>query len=422
MKKHAFIASTLASATCTLLGASNVLAAMNSDSLWEFDSAFLIYSEPDRVSALEPTVSAKRETTNGGSLFFKGVIDSLTGTSANGAVPTDRAKAFTRPSGDGNYTINTGGTPLDDTYHDTRLAISSDWETPLSQTMRLALGGNISNEFDYMSASASARLLKDFNQKNTTLSVGLAHAEDTIEPEGGIPEALGLVSEAEFDNRANDDDNSVTDLLFGVTQIIDQNSFFQVNYGLTDSNGYHTDPYKLVSLVDGNGRPFGDNSDIPSVIYENRPEDRARHSLFGRYKRKLDSGDMLDLSYRYSTDDWEIDTHTVDIKYRFDLTGNRYIQPHFRFYTQSEAEFYRPFLLQGEGLPEFASADYRLADMDTFTIGAEYGWGNKNNPWRVSLEYYLQEPTEPGNKFGELENQELLPSVDAILLRVNKRF
>ena len=78
--------------------------------------------------------------------------------------------------------------------------------------------------------------------------------------------------------------------------------------------------------------------------------------------------------------------------------------------------------LAGEFKPEFVVLDYRLPDMSAFTVGLEYGWGKPASPWRVGVEYYQQNPREPGNKFGELANQTLAPSVNAIMLRFNKTF
>lgn len=422
MKKQKAIALPLAFAASTLLGHALPVQAQEATPGWEFDSALLIYNEPGRVSAVEPVVSAKRTTQAGSILTLKGAIDVLTGASGTGAVPTDRAQTFTRPSGNDTYTIAPGETPLDDTFKDTRLAINADWEAAISRTLRYGLGLNFSTEYDYRSIGVSGRFLKDFNQKNTTVSIGMSQAQDSIEPVGGVPEALQLQSAANYNTRQSGDDKSVTDVLIGVTQIIDQKSFFQINYGLTSSSGYHNDPYKLISIVNSEGRPFAGGGNVPSVVYENRPDSRTRHSVYGRYRRLLNTGNILDLSYRFANDDWGITSHTIDSKYRFVLNKRRYLQFRFRYYLQGEADFYTPFAREGESLGEFASADYRLAQMNAFTLGVEYGFGKPSREWRVGLEYYLQQPKEPGNKFGELNNQELAPAVSAIMFRVNKSF
>lgn len=414
------IALPLACAAGALLGHAPAVA-QTSEPGWSLDSALLFYSETDRVSAIEPVVSLTRRTEAGNAFTLKGVVDVLTGASATGAVSTDTAQTFTRPSGNGSYTIAPGATPLDDTFHDTRGAISADWEAGISRTLRYGLGANLSSEFDYQSVGISGRLMQDFNQKNTTLSVGLAQAQDTIKPVGGVPEALRTASLADYDRREGSDSKSVTDLLIGITQIVDSRSFVQFNYGLTASSGYHTDPYKVVSVVGADGRPVAGGG-ASSVFYEKRPDSRNRHSLFGRYRRLLESGNIVETSYRFTTDDWGILTHTLDTRYRIVFDDAHYVQARFRYYTQGAADFYRPFVRDGATTGDFASADYRLADMNAFTVGLEYRFGSRDRPWRVALEYYLQQAKEPGDKFGELANQELAPPVSAIMFRINKSF
>ena len=92
--------------------------------------------------------------------------------------------------------------------------------------------------------------------------------------------------------------------------------------------------------------------------------------------------------------------------------------------TRATPTFYTPFFVSGSepaagNRAAEASADYRLAEMTSFTIGLELGKDNVERPWSVSLEYYLQSVSEPGGKFGELRNQELGEDVSALYLRFN---
>ncbi len=422
--RHRRIGTALACAAAGLLGSGcSMLERVTPGPEWKTDAAVLVYSEPDRVSVLEAAVSATRETDAGSRFSLKGVFDSLTGASATGAVPSTRPQTFTRPSGNGSYTVKPGEVPLDDTFKDTRLAVSADWEADIRRGLRYGLGLNVSNEYDYRSIGLSGRLLKDLNDRNTTLSAALSVASDNIRPVGGLPTGLVRMNGDDRGSRPGSDTKSVIDLLLGATQIIDDRSFFQLNYGLTRSSGYHTDPYKYVSLVDANGEPFDALGGVPSVIHEQRPESRTRHAFFGRYKRRLRSEAIVDLSYRFTIDDWGIDTHTIEGKYRFALGGNNnYLQPRLRLYRQGAADFYRGFLRQGETLPSTVSADYRLAAMTTITVGLEYGWGSVASPWRIALDYYSQRPSEPDGKFGQLLTQRLAPNVNAVMFRLNKTF
>lgn len=394
---------------------------------WKYDAAALAYAESGgRVKGFKGAMSADRTTDTGAKLGYKLSIDTLTGASATGAVSTDRPQTFTTASGNGRYTVTPGATPLDGEFRDTRISGSADWEAALGdaqRNLRYGLGVNASREYDYVSFAVSGRLLKDLNNKNTTLSAAVSVGNDRLNPVGGVPTALARASDAERAGRANTDSKSVLDVLLGATQIIDARSFFQANYGLTRSSGYHTDPYKFVSLVDADGRPFDSASDVASVLHEKRPDSRTSHALFARYRgMSASSPNITDVSYRFTSDDWGIKTHAIEGRYRFALGESSYLQPRLRLYSQSAADFYTGFLRQGEALPQYASADYRLADMRSYTVGVEYGFGAQAKPWRISLDYYSQRPKEPGGKFGVLQSQQLSPAVNAVLLRLNKTF
>ncbi len=161
LKKPVSIRGALATATCTLLGTgTNTALAEEAAPSWEFDSAILYYSEVDRVTAIEPVISAKKEYADDKFLSLRFVFDSLTGASANGAVAADELQTFTTPSGNGTYTANTNETPLDPSFHDSRFALSGEWELPLTNSLKGVFGANFSTEYDYTSAAVSATLFK----------------------------------------------------------------------------------------------------------------------------------------------------------------------------------------------------------------------------------------------------------------------
>lgn len=430
VNKPANITTALAAATCALLGAPLAHAA-EGDELWKFDTALMYYGETDRVTALEAVIAASKDF--GDEHIFSGkiTIDGLTGASATGAVAQPQAQTFTRPSGNGNYITPAGETPLDDTFHDTRVQLTGQWTQPIAENMRASGGLNFSNEYDYMSIALNGSLAYDLNQKNTTLSLGMSYAFDTIKPEGGIPLALASVvlnpdpaqenntefEEAYANTRLTDSDNKDTvDLMLGLTQVINRRMLMQFNYGLSVVDGYTTDPFKYLSVVNEQGL-------TQDLRYESRPDSRTRNSFYWQTKYALDFG-AADVSYRFATDDWKIDSHTIDSRLRINLTDTTYIQPHFRYYQQSAAEFYRPFLMEGDALPEFASADYRLGEMSAYTVGLKYGMQLANgDELAFRLEYYQQTPKNAGfNEPGALQDIDLYPSLKAVIAQVSYRF
>ncbi|KXI30345.1 DUF3570 domain-containing protein [Paraglaciecola hydrolytica] len=424
------ISAVLATATCALLGVTAAQAEENTE-LWKFDTALMYYGETDRVTAVEGVIAATKDF--GDEHIFSGklTIDGLTGASATGAVAQPTAQTFTRPSGNGNYEIAAGETPLDDTFHDTRLQLNAQWTQPIAQDLRASGGLQFSNEYDYLSFALNGSLAYDLNQKNTTLSLGLSYALDTIKPEGGIPLALATVAfnpnpeqedSTEFEDnynstRATDSDSKNTlDVMLGLTQVINRRLLMQFNYGLSTVDGYTNDPFKYLSVVDEQGL-------TQSLVYENRPDTRTRHSFYWQTKYAMDFG-VADISYRFATDDWKIDSHTIDSRLRINLSDTTYIQPHFRYYQQAAAEFFQPFMQEGETLPEFASADYRLGEMTAYTLGLKYGMELDNgDELSFRLEYYQQSPKNAGfDEPGVLQDMELYPTVKAVIAQVSYRF
>ena len=409
----------LSAATCSLLGTSMAQA----DNNWDVDTAVLLYSEKDRVSAFEPVISMKKDLNDTDTLGMKLTLDALTGASATGAVPSTQPQTFTRPSGNGQYTADANELPLDDTFHDGRGQFSMNLDQAIDSNNRRNLGFSVSKEYDFFSLSGNASWTHEMNQKNTSLTAGLNLEMDLIEPVGGAPLALSA-HDINTDTLRDGDskDRNVIDLLFGVTQIIDRSSLFQVNLSYSMADGYLNDPYKLVSIVD---TTIGPNLGEPTgQIYESRPDSRNKTSLFGKYKKNLANDDIVTASLRLMTDDWGVDSQTLDLTYRWQLDNGYYLQPHLRHYQQSAADFYRYFLLDSEALPENVSADYRLGEMTAQTIGLKFGKSDRyGNDWSVRVEQYVQSgDSHPDEAIGQLQNQDLYPDVEATIIQVNYSF
>ncbi|WP_303904690.1 DUF3570 domain-containing protein [Thiohalomonas denitrificans] len=405
-KESKSVRGALALATCSLLTGTSQGVNAASEEEWEVDSAVLFYSEgSDRVSVVEPVVGLRKALGDDEYVGVRLVVDTLTGSSPNGAIPTDEVQTFTTPSGNSTYTAEPGETPLDPTFRDTRIALSGEWEKPLSERLKGIFSANFSTEHDYQSAGISATLARDFNNRNTTLSAGASFSQDSIEPEGGAP--VGLTPMPEFpdvkETQSASEDKTVSELLLGVTQVVNRRTLMQFNYTYGIDDGYLSDPYKLLSVTD-------DTGNVTGYLYENRPDERSRQTIFWRTLHHL-SEDVADVSYRYYWDDWDISSHTLDLRYRHELGGGHYLQPHVRWYKQNAAEFYH-FKLDEGAVPTYASADYRLGNMTTNTLGLKYGFASsEKQEYSVRLEYMTQSDDD-----GQFED------VDAVILQANYSF
>ena len=427
------IALSLAAATCSLLGTTPAAPVQaQEDPGWDFNLSLLYYGESDdRVQDTSLNLLARRVFVDDKSLTLTLAVDSLTGASASGATPMGVAQTFTSPSGKKTYSTAAGDHPLDDTFLDTRYAVSASWQQPLGRLYQVNAGVTASHEWDYFHIGGNVGLSRDFNKRNTTVSAGVAFARDDLSPEGGAPVPLArMLDVGDRSNKMSDQDKDVIDVLLGVTQVINRNLLVQFNYSYSDSSGYLNDPYKLLSIVDSASGDTIENTptlgtDGPSHVYrfESRPDERAKHSFYGQTKYYW-GGRVIDLSYRYMTDDWDIDSHTVDAKLRFPLGDSSYLEPHIRLYSQTEAEFYRASLVDGDVLPQYATSDYRLGNFDAITAGIKYGWKmHSGNEASVRLEYYSQSGHVPAAQIiGNQSQRRLYPDLEAIIFNISYRF
>ena len=431
-KKDKSITTALASATCALLGTTAATPVdAQEEPKWDFNTSLLYYGEDgDRVQDLSFKSLTRRLFADDRILTLGLTVDTLTGATPNGAIRQDGVQTFTRPSGADAYAVPAGDLPLDDTFKDTRVALSASWQQSAGEKGLVSVGLSASKEYDYLHTGINAKYAHDFNQRNTTVSAGFAYARDSIEPVGGAPAPLTqMLDIGDLSNRLGDDDKDVFDVVLGVSQVINRNLVVSANYSFSQQDGYLNNPYKVLSLVDGvtgdtlPRAPGPEGGPSGQFLFEGRPDQRTLHGLYTQAKLNL-GGKVLDASYRYMTDDWDIGSHTLDLRFRWPVGQSSYIEPHVRFYSQNEAEFYRLSLDSSQELPQFASSDYRLGNFDAVTAGLKLGWKTRNdNDMAVRVEWYTQSGTVPaGQLIGNQASRDNYPDLNALIVQFSYRF
>jgi len=427
-KVHESIRGALTLATCSLLTPGSSQAAPAPD-VWDMESAVLFYSEKDRVDVFEPAFTAKKEIGEDEYVTVRGVLDSMTGASPNGATITDKPQTFTAASGRSGYSVAANEFPLV-TFNDTRIALGVDWEKPDSRTSRKILSATGSVESDYFSGGGSFTKLWDTEDRLTTWSAGIGGSLDVVSPSGGAPTALQRLStvttspgggggddgEGEHEGGGgeglNGETKLVADLVLGATRILSLRSLLQLNYSYSYRNGYLNDPYKVVSMIDTTGATV-------DYVYEARPKDRNANIFYLKWVYHLPE-DVLRVSHRYFTDDWGIQSNTTDLTYRFEITHGFFIEPYGRYYTQTAADFYRHSLPNAQPIPSYVSADYRLAEMDSRTTGIRLGRAqDEDSELSLKVEYMVQTgESHPADAIGIQKNFDLYPSLEAYIIQL----
>jgi hypothetical protein len=418
----------LIAASCTLLTASaargqeigKLLAELQKTD-WHLDSALAYYHEDGRIMAIEPVVSLSRDYGDGSKLDLNFTFDSLSGSSPNGALPSRAPQTFASPSGTSLnsarhlYTTAPGQLPVDPNYSDARVAVGGDWQLPLTRLTRTSLGGKFSYEDDFLSASVNASIEHDFAQKNTTVSFGVSDESDSLHPIGGTPVAGS--DYLLFEKTGHKSKNGVGALL-GVTQVMSRRWLAELNVSVDRFTGYLNDPYKIVSVIDGSGNTTG-------YVYENRPDARTRKSAYLENRVGWNQASAA-LSLRYMTDDWGVHSETAQLRVRlWHDEKNRYVEPTLRWYHQTAANFYTPWISSTASQePTYAASDPRLGDFRALTYGVKYGvklddkTGRTGSEFSIRAEYYQQTLQNGVAGPGALQGLDLYPDLKAFLLQV----
>ena len=383
-------------ATCSLLSQHSG-SALAIENAWEVDTSFLYYDEADdRVSVAKFVAGVGGDVTDRDRVSILTVLDTMSGSTPSGAVKTSGGSVTTTGASGG------GGTGVSDPnasalakFDDTRLGNSLTWTHQHDNNWTVSYNGAVSIENDYRSFSAAVTVDKETAKKDYRFTVGLAGTYDQIfrVGAGSTPVPLTQIADNEF---AGEGEKNTTDLILGLTHVINRRTVGQVNLAYSLAQGYLTDPYKVFSVVDiATNRPIDDSS-----YYESRPGDRQRTSITFQLNHQLyPSNNIIHGLYRYYTDDWDVNSHTFDFNYRFNLVDTNYFETRLRLYAQSKASFYQNefYVNNTAGLdpttlfPEYISADYRLDDMYSVTPGIRYGREvGKDGHLRARLEYMYQ--------------------------------
>jgi len=418
-------------ASCALLGAGAArsqethMAPPDSGLLedWSVDSALAYYHEDGRIQAIEPVVDVAKVFADGEALNFNVTFDALSGASPNGALPSRTAQTFSSPSGKlkNRYTTAPGQLPVDPDYKDDRIAMGGNWTVPITRVDQVSVGGRLSAEDDFFSATVNASIDHDFNEKNTTLSFGIDNEFDSIHPIGGAPVPGSDYALAEKQTGGKTKDG--VGVLLGVTQVMTRTWLSEFNVSIDRFHGYLNDPYKFASVIDSAGGTTG-------YEYENRPDQRTRKSAYWENRVSWSSQISTALSLRYMSDDWGVRSDTAQLHLRWTFANReRYIEPTIRWYRQTAADFFTPFIVNTEKpTTDHESSDSRLAAFHALTYGLKYaqklpGLGSRpESEFSIRAEYYQQTLDVRTPVPDALQGLDLYPGVKAVLVQIGWRF
>lgn len=223
----------------------------------------------------------------------------------------------------------------------------------------MSVGHTNSTENDYNANSYHFGISQTMFGDLTTISLGYSLGDDEV----------GNNSDPSFAQELRRQNYRL-----GISQILTKNLLAGVSFEAITDEGFLNNPYRSVRFLDA-GSAVGYS--FESEIY---PRTRTSNAVALRGRYYLPYRAAISASYRYFNDTWEIDAHTAEIGYTHPLDSGWTIDAKFRYYTQTQAEFFSDLFPRSQ-FQNFQARDKELSAFETQTIrlGASYdilkgGW------------------------------------------------
>ena len=329
-KKHNFIFS-LILISLFLISSVSIIHAENypvaQTYLHSFNNGITVYSG---VFALNTDISLDTST------YFKYTVDLINPSFGDGGVGgaggesgkilPDGLKKVAAISGASTASSSGGGSGF--SVQDARNELTAGVTHNFNNIVGTEIYYDYSKERDYTSNTPTITLKKDLFEKNTTLTAAYSRSMDQV---------YGKFMD-KTENR--DSDN----YFLGVTQVISPFTVARAGYSRSKVNGFTSEGVRLVP-VDGATQASCTDKSV-TCVDEAFPDSRSKDVyLFGiNHYFKDGFVYLLDRSairftFRYYTDDWNINSHTEDLEYYIYISDQDILRLNFRYYDQSKAYF-----------------------------------------------------------------------------------
>lgn len=212
-----------------------------------------------------------------------------------------------------------------------------------------SLGYYVSNESDYFAQMVHGGLERRMFNENTLFRLAGSYGWDEIQPD-------------EDDDTATAPDTKNTLHLSAVlTQVLTPTTVVQLGAELAQVDGLQHNPYRTV-YVDG------------AYVTELHPDQRSRQDVYLKVNQYLPNRSSLKVDYKLYTDDWGVSSHTIGGKINQYVGGDVVMRYRYRYYSQTNAEFWRSEYTEPVGPGGYRTADYRLGDFTAHLFGAKLTW------------------------------------------------
>lgn len=272
----------------------------------------------------------------------------------------------------------------------------------------MSMGFTNSSENDYEANTLYFTVSQEFFGGMSTVTLGYAGGWDEVGKRG---------------NDSFSEDADRRNFQLGLSQVLTRNMLVGLDLEVVTDEGFLQNPYRQNRYLDPN--------DATAFLYqpERYPETRTSTAVTARAIYHLPYRASIRGEYRYFTDTWGIQAHTVQLGYVHGLNQHWSLEGSVRYYRQSEADFYSDLFLY-ENSQNHLARDKEMSAFSgtTLATGAVYEWKQTSLPGIKRLQFSLlldwlnfdydnfRDVTASGNY---LPGEEPLYSFDALVTRAS---
>lgn len=212
------------------------------------------------------------------------------------------------------------------------------------------IGGGFSSEYDYRSFNGQMNLARSFAKDNFTVGFGLQYYGDSVKLFKDLTPAGSAVI-SDFLPR------NIVATSLTMSQILTRKDIVQwgLTYVKAEKNLESTASTTLVN-------------NIREV--EVLPNSRERKAISTKWVHGFGEASAMHLSYRFYTDDWDLDAHTLEVSTLFEVNDDEdFVETAIRYHNQKSVSYFADSF---NGTEQFRTSDSDLEKFSSIELSGFY--------------------------------------------------
>jgi hypothetical protein len=222
--------------------------------------------------------------------------------------------------------------------------------------MSVSMTESVESDFD--ASTFSVNFSQDMFGDLTTVNMGFSRGDNIIGQNGN----------SSFNEQA-----TTRNYRLSVSQVVTKNLIMALAFETVSDEGFLNNPYRSVRYLATPTQYL-----FQAEVY---PGTRSSNALALRTRYYLQRRAAIHGGYRIYSDSWGIVANTVELGYTLPYRTNWIFEASFRYYDQSNADFYSD-LFPFQDAQNFLARDKELSSFNSQTIGFGLSYEIDNQNWR----------------------------------------